>query len=212
MDLVPEGVADSHRAARALLSAQLSPDAVHVSMLLRARRTAEIVAQAAGLARSSITETWRLNERHAGAFEGLTREEMIEQFGREAVKSWKHSVEVRPLQVNESDGRHPRHDPRYRNVPRDLLPAGEASSDVLDRVLPYWESAVVNDLRAGKNVLVVTHDHVIRVLMWHLRGRHEGGLSNGAIPNGVPWLLWLSPGEGLIVRAGSLPEPTASDG
>ncbi len=136
VDLVPEGVADSHRAARALMSAHLTPDTVHASMLLRARRTAEIVVQAAGLSSSSMSETWRLNERHAGAFEGLTREEMVEHFGREAVRSWRHSVDVRPAQLDESDGRHPRHDPRYRNVARELLPTGEASTDVLDRVLP----------------------------------------------------------------------------
>lgn len=199
-DLVAKGVSDAHRAALAIEAAGIDLDVAHVSMLARARRTAEIIGDESGLPRAAIHETWRLNERHAGAFEGLTRDEMIRRYGRETVRAWKHGFDVRPVQMEEGDSRHPRHDPRYSRVAPHLLPSGEASSDVLARLLPYWKSEVESDLRTGLGVLVVTHEHVLRVLMRYLRGDEPNAIGNGAIPDRVPWLVRLNREDGLVGR------------
>ncbi len=202
--LDPGGEDEAHRAARALISAGVIVQSAHVSVLGRARRTGEIVTASLGLAPSGTRESWRLNERHAGAFEGLTRDEMVEGFGRDRVRSWRHSLDVRPPQLSKSDARHPVHDARYRDVALGSLPAGESSMDVLRRVLPYWDAAVMADVRAGSGVLVVTHEHVIRLLLWHWRGRGGTGVPRDPIPNGVPLLLQLSD-QLRVLRADPLP-------
>ncbi len=204
VDLSSEGVDDSLRAARALISAGITVDVAHVSVLLRARRTAEIIAEEIGLPREAIRETWHLNERHAGAFQGMTRDEMIQNHGREPVRAWKNDFGVRPLPMQESDSRHPRHDPRYSEVPRHLLPSGEASSDVLERVIPYWKSEVEGDLRMGKGVLVVTHEHVLRVLIGYLRNDGTSTLGGGPTPGRIPWLIWLNAEDGRLVSTEEL--------
>ena len=208
-DLAPEGVSESYRAAESLVSTGVGIGAVHSSTLTRARRTAEIVATSLGLRSSDISESWRLNERHAGALEGLTRGEMVERFGRMPVRSWKRSLHVRPPQMDGSDSRHPKRDPRYREVPAGLLPSGEAGLDVLRRLLPYWQSAIVQDLSAQKGVLIVTHDYVIRLLMWQLQGRPVDGPTGDQIPNGVPIRLWWNPESGRCAHSESTIE--ASD-
>jgi 2,3-bisphosphoglycerate-dependent phosphoglycerate mutase len=115
-----------------------------------------------------VRSTWRLNERHAGAFEGMTRDEMTDRFGRDAVRTWKHGSDVRPVPLAPDDPRHPAHDPRYDDVPRELLPSGESAGDVLARVLPFWTSEIHDELAHGRTVLIVTHDRVLRVLVDHL--------------------------------------------
>ncbi len=210
MDLAASGVAEAHRAARLFVAEGVHIDVVHTSALLRARRTALVVAGGLGLSASEIRESWRLNERHAGALEGLTREEMISRYGRVAVRAWKRSVSVRPPPMSEDDVRHPCRDARYRDVPRRFLPSGEASSDVLARVLPYWDSAVVGDLQAGLGVLVVTHEQVIRALAGHLQRDRDLAVPVEPVGNGVPWVLWLSPEGGHIVHGRMLRNPPAA--
>jgi len=144
--LAPEGVADAHRAADHILAAGLAIDSVHVSRLCRARQTAEIITSRLGVPPERVRATWRLNERHAGSFEGLTRTEMIDRFGRDPVRSWKYGGDSRPVPLDRDDPRHPRQDPHYDDVPRALLPSGESAADVLTRVLPYWTGEVAADL------------------------------------------------------------------
>lgn len=193
--LAPAGEDDARRAAAAIGATGMVPDTVYASCLARARRTADIVSTALGLPSDRIRTTWRLNERHAGAFEGLTREEMMERFGRDPVRSWKRGVDVPPVPMHRDDPRHPVHDTRYDDVPRDLLPSGESAADVLARVLPFWTTEVHRDLAAGRTVLVVTHDRVLRVLMGHLAGSggppFSDGTGDGDGPGRMPWAVTL---------------------
>ncbi len=203
--LVPEGEADARRAARILAAADLRPDVVHTSMLTRARRTAELVVEALDLPADAVHATWRLNERHAGAFEGATREELQAAYGRARVRAWRRTPEARPVPLAGGDPRHPVHDPRYRGVDPGLLPSGESAQDVLGRLLPYWEGHVVPDLLAGRRVLVVTHEHVLRVLVAHVRGVPSP--QTGEVPGRVPWLFELDPATGRVERAAPLADP-----
>ena len=187
--LAPEGEDDARHGAELMRAAGLVPDTVYSSRLTRARNTAAIVATSLGLPPGRVHSTWRLNERHAGAFEGLTRDQMMMRFGRDPVRSWKHRGDVPPILLNRDDPRHPVHDPRYDDVPPELLPSGESSSDVLARVLPFWNSEVHDDLAVGRTVLVVTHDRVLRVLMDHLDSADTSPFGDG--PGRVPWAVTL---------------------
>ena len=189
--LAPEGEADAHRAADRILAAKIAVDIVHVSRLRRARRTAEIVTARIGVPADRIRATWRLNERHAGSFEGLTRDEMIERFGRDPVRSWKHDTDAHPVPLDPDDPRHPRQDPHYDDVPRHLLPSGESADDVLERVLPYWTTEVLGDVAAGRSVLIVTHDRVLRVLVAHMASGRPSPFDGGGGPGRVPWVATL---------------------
>lgn len=198
VDLTPDGHDESLRIAARLQSLRLRPDRVHVSALRRARTTSDIVRRSLQIPDSALATTWRLNERHAGAFEGLTRNEMIERFGRAPMRAWKRSLTTRPALLEGSDPRHPHHDPLYRDVDRGLLPAGESNLDVLDRLLPYWDGPVMDDVRQRRRVLVVTHEQVIRLLLWHLRGRPEPLLLEDRVANASAKVLWLTPVDGRL--------------
>lgn len=204
VDLAPRGEQEARSAARAVLGSDLPVEIVYSSLLTRAGRTAEIVAEGIGLARHAVRRRWRLNERHAGAFEGMTREEMVAHAGRTALRSWKRLPDVRPPELDPADDRHPRHDPRYAGLPTGALPGGESSDDVLRRLLPLWEGEVRHELAAGRSVLVVTHEHVLRVLMAHLTGAGSSLPPKAPVPGRLPWALRLGPDGGSLVSAREL--------
>ena len=118
---------------------------------------------------------------------------MVTRFGRDPVRSWKHGIDVPPVPMERDDPRHPIHDPRYDDVPRELLPSGESAAEVLARVLPFWTTSVHDDLAVGKTVLVVTHDRLLRVLMAHLAGIGAPPFDDG--PGRVPWIVTLRPAD-----------------
>jgi 2,3-bisphosphoglycerate-dependent phosphoglycerate mutase len=206
--LSAQGEEDAHLAARAIGVADITIDVVYASALTRAGRTAELVAADLGLPNRAIRRRWRLNERHAGAFEGMTRDEMLAHAGREVVRAWKHQHTARPPGLEAADRRHPAHDPRYSGVPHDLLPSGESTSDVLHRLLPVWEEEIVATLASGQSVLVVSHEHVLRVFTKHLTA------SGGSFPEGalsadrIPWAFDLDPGGARAVNPVRLDPPT----
>ena len=200
--LAPEGEGDARRAADRIRAAGLVPDTVYASRLTRSRRTAAIVSTTLGLPPERVRATWRLNERHAGAFEGLTRDEMMARFGRDPVRSWKHGIDTPPVPMDRDDPRHPVHDPCYDDVPRELLPSGESAADVLARVLPFWTTVIHGDLAAGRTVLVVTHDRVLRVLTGHLAGTGVPPFDEG--PGRVPWVVTLRADDLTLVSCSAL--------
>lgn len=123
---------------------------------------------------------------------------MTDRFGRDPVRSWKYGGDSRPVPLDRDDPRHPRQDPHYDDVPRALLPSGESAADVLTRVLPYWTGEVLGDLAAGRSVLVVTHDRVIRVLVGHLASDRPSPFDDGRGPGRIPWAVTLrADGRGL---------------
>ena len=207
--LSPQGEQDAHAAARAIGAAGISVDVVYASALTRAARTAELVAADLGLPHNVVRRRWRLNERHAGAFEGMTRDEMLDHAGREVVRAWKRQPTARPPGLGVADRRHPAHDPRYADVPHGLLPSGESSSDVLHRLLPVWEGEILAALASGHSVLVVSHEHVLRVVTAHLAGTGCNLPEDAPFPGRIPWAVHLDPvGGGAVssVRLDPLPD------
>ncbi len=214
VDLSPRGE-DEARAAGALLAAtgDLDLRVVHTSLLTRAVRTANLVLDAAGRSWLPVRRHWRLNERHYGDLQGRNKKETAERFGAEQVKVWRRSYDTPPPELPEGDERQAAGDPRYRDVPAEALPRTECLADVVARALPYWQDAIVPDLRAegarGGSVLVVAHGNSIRALRKHLDGIADEDIVGLEIPTGIPFRYRLDD-DLAVLSAEYLGDPEAA--
>ncbi len=184
--LSERGVEEAREAGRLLIGAEIRPGVVHTSLLLRAIRTADLTLEEMGLSWLPVRRSWRLNERHYGALQGLNKAETTAKFGEEQVRVWRRSYSTPPPAVELDDERHPRHDARYQDLPPEVLPATESLKEVVDRMLPYWHDGIVPDLRAGHCVLVAAHGNSLRALAMHLEGLSEEEVVELNIPTGIP--------------------------
>jgi 2,3-bisphosphoglycerate-dependent phosphoglycerate mutase len=184
--LSPHGVEEAVDAGRLMKAAGLVPAVVHTSLLVRAIQTADLALAEMGLTWIAVRRSWRLNERHYGALQGLDKAQTAAQYGEEKVKVWRRSYDVRPPDLAPSDERHPSHDPRYADLPPELLPRAECLRDVVERMLPYWYDAIVPDLLRYPCVLVSAHGNSLRALVKHLDGLSDQEVVELNIPTGVP--------------------------
>jgi 2,3-bisphosphoglycerate-dependent phosphoglycerate mutase len=186
------GVTEAKEAGRLMRAAGLAPTVVHTSVLVRAIQTADLALGEMERTWIPVRRSWRLNERHYGALQGLNKKQTAEQFGEEKVKVWRRSYDVRPPPLETSDARHPSHDPRYTEMPPELLPSAECLKDVVERMLPYWYDAIVADLTREPCVLVSAHGNSLRALVKHLDGLTEQQVVDLDIPTGVPRVYELA--------------------
>jgi 2,3-bisphosphoglycerate-dependent phosphoglycerate mutase len=184
--LTEQGEQEAREAGRLMDEEGLDPDVLHTSVLVRAIETAEIALKVMGRQYLPVRRSWRLNERHYGDLQGLNKKETADRHGAEQVLLWRRSYDVPPPPLDPDDERHPRHDPRYRDLPPDLLPATECLKDVVVRMLPYWHDVIVPDLLAGRLPLVVAHGNSIRALAKHLDGISDEAIVDLNIPTGLP--------------------------
>ena len=184
--LSERGEVESTAAGATLAAEGLWFDELHTSLLTRATQTAQLALAAQGQPWLPVLRTWRLNERHYGALQGLDKRETAEQYGAEQVKLWRRSYDVRPPAVDRDDPRHPVHDRRYARLAPDVLPGSECLKDVVARVLPYWYDDVVPRLRAGLTLLVVAHGNSLRALVKHLEDISDADIAELNIPTGAP--------------------------
>ena len=180
------GVKEAQEAGRLMKQAGLTPRVVHTSVLVRAIQTADLALGELGLTWIPVRRSWRLNERHYGSLQGLNKQQTAQQYGAEKVKVWRRSYDVRPPDMDRSDERHPSHDPRYAELPPELLPNAECLKDVVERMLPYWFDNIVPDLLRSECVLVSAHGNSLRALVKHLDGLTEQQVVDLDIPTGVP--------------------------
>ena len=180
------GVTEAREAGRLMKQAGLAPQVVHTSVLVRAIQTADLALGEMGLTWIPVKRSWRLNERHYGALQGLNKKQTTQKYGAEQVKVWRRSYDVRPPELDRSDERHPSHDPRYAALPPELLPNAECLKDVVDRMLPYWFDRIVPDLLRNGCVLVSAHGNSLRALVKHLDGLTDQEVVDLDIPTGVP--------------------------
>jgi 2,3-bisphosphoglycerate-dependent phosphoglycerate mutase len=138
-----------------------------------------------------VERSWRLNERHYGALQGLDKAQTVEKHGAAQVKIWRRSYDIPPPALSLDDPRHPRFDPRYAGVDPALLPAAESLKDTLARVQPYWEARIAPVLREGRDVLVVAHGNSLRALVKMLDRMSESDIVEFNIPTGIPMLYDL---------------------
>ena len=191
VDLSALGAEEAAQAGRELLAADLKPQIAFTSVLKRAIRTLWIMLDTMDRMWTPIEGSWRLNERHYGALQGLNKAQTVEKHGEAQVTLWRRSYDVPPPALSADDPRHPRFDPRYADVDPTWLPAGESLKDTLSRVLPYWESRMVPELRAGKTVLIVAHGNSLRALVKMLDIMSETDIVGFNIPTGIPLLYEL---------------------
>ncbi|WP_334142708.1 phosphoglyceromutase [Rhabdothermincola sp.] len=185
-DLSERGREEAVQGGQDLAAAGIEPDVVHTSVQTRAIRTANLALDQLGRLWIPVRRSWRLNERHYGALQGLDKRETTERYGAEQVKIWRRSYDVPPPPLDRDDERHARFDPRYRSLPPDALPASECLRDVVTRMLPWWYDAIVPDLRAGATVLVVAHGNSLRALIKHLDGISDTDIAELNLPTGRP--------------------------
>ncbi len=191
VDLTEQGIEEAREAGRLLVEEGFEPDVLHTSVLTRAIRTADLTLEAAGWDDMPTKRSWRLNERHYGALQGLDKKETAEKYGDDQVLAWRRSYDIQPPALDVDDERHPSHDERYADVDPDDLPATECLADVVDRMLPYWFEDMIPDLEAGKTVLVVAHGNSIRALLKHLDDISEEDIVGLNIPTGIPLVYEL---------------------
>src|SRR6202140_1280457 len=151
--LSERGVTEAIEAGRLIRDAGFVPEVVQTSLLVRAIETAALTRGELGLAWIPVRRSWRLNERHYGALQGLNKAQTAAQYGEDKVKGWRRSYDGRPPDLDSSDERHPSHDRRYAELPPELLPRAECLKDVVERMLPYWYDAILPDLLRNPCVL-----------------------------------------------------------
>jgi 2,3-bisphosphoglycerate-dependent phosphoglycerate mutase len=186
VDLTQSGIREGRRAGRFLREAGYRFDVAFTSLLRRAIRTLWLVLDELDLMWLPVEKTWRLNERHYGALQGLNKAEMVDRYGQEQVFLWRRSYTALPPPLALDDSRHPRFDPRYALVDPTELPAAESLENTLQRVLPCWQQQIVPRLRNGERVLVVAHGNSLRALIKYLDLIADQDVPDLSIPTGIP--------------------------
>ncbi len=185
------GREEAATAGQVMLAEGLVPTHLHTSVLKRAIHTAELALTTMDLSYIPVMRSWRLNERHYGALQGLDKKETAEKHGADQVLLWRRSYDIPPPPLELSDERHPANDPRYKGLAPDLIPATEALKQVVERMLPYWHDSIVPDLRQGRVPIVVAHGNSLRALVKHLDGISDEDIVDLNIPTGIPLLYEL---------------------
>lgn len=184
--MTDKGLAEASAAGHTMAEAGLRFDVAHTSLLTRAVVTCHLALDAMGMVWLPVQRSWRLNERHYGALQGLDKQATTERHGPEQTKLWRRSFDVPPPPVDLDSPEHPRNDSRYARLAPDVLPASECLKDVVARVLPYWYDEIVPQLRAGLDVLVTAHGNSLRALMMHLEQISPTDIAEINIPTGAP--------------------------
>ncbi len=207
--LSAKGVAEASRGGELLAAAGIHPDVVHTSLLRRAITTANLALDAADRHWIPVKRDWRLNERHYGALQGKDKKQTLAEFGEEQFMLWRRSYDTPPPPI-EPDGEYSQHgDPRYADL-GDSAPRTECLKDVVARLLPYWDTEIVPDLRAGKTVLVAAHGNSLRALVKHLDGISDADIAAINIPTGIPLRYDLDESLNPIKAGGTYLDPDAA--
>ncbi len=207
--LSDKGRAEAQAGGRMLTAAGVLPDLVHTSLLRRAITTANLALDVAERHWIPVKRSWRLNERHYGALQGKNKKQTMEEFGEEQFMLWRRSYDTPPPPIDPDAEFSPAGDPRYADLGAEL-PATECLKDVVARMLPYWESAVVPDLRSGQVVMLAAHGNSLRALVKHLDGISDTDIAALNIPTGIPLVYRLDEQLRPTVPGGEYLDPTAA--
>jgi 2,3-bisphosphoglycerate-dependent phosphoglycerate mutase len=189
--LSEQGIVEARAAGRLLVEEGYDFDLTFTSVQRRAILTLQEALDVMDRLWLPVERHWRLNERHYGALQGLNKAETAAEHGDDQVHVWRRSYDVPPPPLALDDPRHPRHDPKYRALTPDQLPATESLKDVVARMLPYWHDAIVPALRLGLRVLVSAHGNSLRALVKHLDGISDDEIPGLNIPTGIPLVYEL---------------------
>jgi 2,3-bisphosphoglycerate-dependent phosphoglycerate mutase len=185
----------------------LLPDVVHTSLLRRAIHTSQLALDACDRHWIPVKRSWRLNERHYGALQGKDKAQTLAQYGEEQFQLWRRSFDTPPPAIDDADPFSQANDVRYAGID---APKTECLKDVITRMLPYWDEAIVPDLKTGKRVLVTAHGNSLRALVKHLDGITDADIAGVNIPTGIPLYYKLDENFKPVVKGGEYLDPEAA--
>jgi 2,3-bisphosphoglycerate-dependent phosphoglycerate mutase len=191
VDLSERGRAEAREAGRLLLEGGYVFDMAYTSVLKRAIYTLGYALDALDLLWIPVAKSWRLNERHYGALQGLNKAETTAKHGEAQTKIWRRSYDIPPPPLTEDDPRHPSHDPRYAGLSATELPLGESLEDTVARFLPYWRDTIAPTIASGKRVVIAAHGNSLRALVKYLDHVSEADIVELNIPTGIPLVYEL---------------------
>ncbi len=191
VELSEKGVEEAHEGGRWLKKEGFTFDVAYTSVLKRAIHTLWITLDELDLAWIPVHRTWRLNERHYGALQGLNKAETAAKYGDEQVKIWRRSYDVPPPALEKNDARYPGNEPRYGQLDAQAMPLTECLKDTVVRFLPYWVDTIAPQVKAGKKVLIAAHGNSLRALVKYLDNVSDEEIVNLNIPTGVPLVYEL---------------------
>ena len=191
VDLTPKGAEEAHNSGRLLREAGFTFDIAYTSVLKRAIRTLWIVLDEMDQMWIPVELSWRVNERHYGALQGLNKLETEVEYGEEQVLIWRRSYDIRPPALTPDDPRYPGSDPRYRNLPKQDIPLAECLGDTVSRFLPYWCESIAPQVKSDKSVLIAAHGNSLRALVMYLDNLSEQEIMELNIPTGIPLIYEL---------------------
>lgn len=186
VELTESGISEAIEAGKILKKFGFEFDVIYTSVLKRATDTLDYILKELNQKKVPIHYSWKLNERHYGALQGLNKDETRVKYGEEQVKLWRRSVDVRPPELSYDDPRYPGNDPKYKDLNPDQIPRTECLSDTIKRVVDYWNSDIKNDILSGKRVLIVAHGNSLRGLIKYLDNITDENVINLEIQTGNP--------------------------
>ena len=205
--LSEKGEAEARRGGVMLAERGLLPDVLHTSLLRRAIHTSQLALDACDRHWIPVQRSWRLNERHYGALQGKDKAQTLAEYGEEQFQLWRRSFDVPPPPIEDADPYSQAHDARYAGI---SAPKTECLKDVITRMLPYWDEAIVPDLKSGKRVLVTAHGNSLRALVKHLDGISDADIAGLNIPTGIPLYYKLDANFKPVVKGGEYLDPAAA--
>lgn len=191
VDLSEQGLQEAKSAGQVLKSAGYTFDLAFTSVLKRAIRTLWITLDGLDLMWIPVERSWRLNERHYGALQGLNKAETAAKFGEDQVKIWRRSYDVPPPVLEKTDPRYPGSDPKYKNLTDAELPLTECLKDTVERVVPYWEQRIAPEVKAGKKLIIAAHGNSLRAMVKFLDKIPDDEIVGLNIPTGTPLVYEL---------------------
>ena len=186
VDLSPKGMEEAKAAGKALKEMGLVFDVAYTSYLKRAIKTLNFVLEEMDELYIPVNKSWRLNERHYGALQGLNKAETAKKYGDEQVHIWRRSFDIAPPSIDETSEYYPKSDRRYADLADKDIPLGESLKDTIARVLPYWHSDISKSLEEGKNVIVAAHGNSLRALIKYLLNISDEEILNLNLTTGKP--------------------------
>lgn len=192
IDLTEQGKLEAKQAGEAILKANIIPNIAFTSYLKRAINTLNIVLDITNLHYIDVFKSWRLNERHYGALQGLDKKQMVKLHGEEQVNIWRRSYDTPPPPLSKDDPNHPCKDPRYRHIRCQDLPCSESLKDTLNRTLPYFQDSITKAIFERQCVLVVAHGNSLRAIIKYLEGISDKDITTLNIPTGIPIVYTLN--------------------
>jgi 2,3-bisphosphoglycerate-dependent phosphoglycerate mutase len=191
VDLSKKGNEEALMAGEQLKESDFTFDLAYTSVLKRAIKTLWNIINKMDLVWIPVVKSWKLNERHYGALQGLNKTEMAAKYGEEQVKIWRRSYDTSPMPLNENDERYPGKDVRYSKILKSEIPLTECLKDTVMRIVPYWEKEISPQIRSGKKIIIVAHGNSLRALVKYLDNINDNDIVNLNIPTAMPLIYEL---------------------